>query len=212
MSNTTQTIVQGPAGNLEVMLSEPSSNIDGVAVLCHPHPLYGGSMHDSVLNIAASALLQQHIAVARFNFRGVGNSQGISGRSTQQEKSLQSYEPPEVGDLLAVAQWAQAHFSLSRLICAGYCVGSHVLWQTLSQINCDKALLIAPPSAVMRYAEQDVTSSTSVHVVWCQGDDLVDPTPFTSNQSIVTTELTEGDHFFTGHAANLAGAVSSMLG
>jgi alpha/beta superfamily hydrolase len=64
----------------------------------------------------------------------------------------------------------------------------------------------------MRYAEQDVTSSTSVHVVWCQGDDLVDPTPFTSNQSIVTTELTEGDHFFTGHAANLAGAVSSMLG
>ena len=69
MSNTTQTIVQGPAGNLEVMLSEPSGNIDGVAVLCHPHPLYGGSMHDSVLNIATSALLQQHIAVARFNFR-----------------------------------------------------------------------------------------------------------------------------------------------
>ena len=85
MSNTTQTIVQGPAGNLEVMLSEPSGNIDGVAVLCHPHPLYGGSMHDSVLNIATSALLQQHIAVARFNFRGVGKSQGISGRGTEQE-------------------------------------------------------------------------------------------------------------------------------
>ena len=211
MSNTTQTIVQGPAGNLEVMLSEPSDNIDGVAVLCHPHPLYGGSMHDSVLNIAASALLQQRIAVARFNFRGVGISQGISGQGTEQEKSLQSYEPPEVGDLLSVAQWAQARFPLSRLTYAGYSFGSHVLWQTLSQLNCDKALLIAPPSAVMIYAEKDVKSSTTVHVVWCQNDDLVDPTPFTSNQSIVTTELTGGDHFFTGHAENLAVAVSSMI-
>ena len=86
------------------------------------------------------------------------------------------------------------------------------LWQTLTQINCEKALLIAPPSAVMRYTEQDVTSSTTVHVVWCKGDDLVDPTPFTSNQSIVTTELTGGDHFFTGHAENLASAVSSTIG
>jgi alpha/beta superfamily hydrolase len=64
----------------------------------------------------------------------------------------------------------------------------------------------------MRYTEQDVTSSATVHVVWCKGDDLVDPTPFTSNQSIVTTELTGGDHFFTGHAENLACAVSSMIG
>ena len=212
MSNTTKTIVQGPAGNLEVMLSESSGNIDGVAVLCHPHPLYGGSMQDSVLNIAASALLQQHIAVVRFNFRGVGNSQGISGRGTEQEKSKQSYEPPEVGDLLAVSQWTQAHFSQFRLIYAGYSFGSHVLWQALPQINCDKALLIAPPSAVMHYAEQDMEPPTTVHVVWCKGDDLVDPTPFTSNQSIVMTALAKGDHFFTGHTENLADAVSSMLG
>ena len=211
MSNTTKTTVKGPAGNLEVMLTEPSGNIDGVAVLCHPHPLYGGSMHDSVLNIIASALLQQHIAVARFNFRGVGNSQGISGRGTEQEKSLKSYEPPEVGDLLAVAQWAQAHFSLSRLTYAGYSFGSYVLWRTLSQIDCDKALLIAPPSAVMRYTDQDMKSLTTIHVIWCQDDDLVDPTPFTSNPSIATTELTESDHFFTGHSEDLAGAISSML-
>ena len=92
------TSITGPAGNIEAMISEPSGETKNVAVLCHPHPLYGGSMHDGVLQIAASSLLEHDITVVRFNFRGVGSSQGISGRGTADEKSQQAYAPPEVGD------------------------------------------------------------------------------------------------------------------
>ena len=50
------TSITGPAGNIEAMISEPSGETKNVAVLCHPHPLYGGSMHDGVLQIAALSL------------------------------------------------------------------------------------------------------------------------------------------------------------
>jgi len=91
-----QTRVAGPAGDIELSLDLPDQP-SNIAVLCHPHPLYGGSMHDGVLQIAADALLNHDLGVARFNFRGVGASQGISGKTTDEEKSAAPYAPPEVG-------------------------------------------------------------------------------------------------------------------
>ena len=60
------TSITGPAGNIEAMISEPSGETKNVAVLCHPHPLYGGSMHDGVLQIAASALLEHDITAVSY--------------------------------------------------------------------------------------------------------------------------------------------------
>mgnify|MGYP002701192504 FL=1 len=104
MLKKTQTTISGPAGNIELNLELPDQP-SNIAVLCHPHPRYGGNMHDGVLHVAASALLHHNLGVARFNFRGVGASQGISGKTTDAEKSAQHYAPPEVGDLLAGIRW-----------------------------------------------------------------------------------------------------------
>ena len=63
-------------GKLEAILKEPTDKPKGVAVVCHPHPLGGGTMHNKVVYRAAAGLLDAGLAVLRFNFRGVGNSTG----------------------------------------------------------------------------------------------------------------------------------------
>lgn len=211
MTPTASTTITGPAGNLEAMVSEPSGEIRNVAVLCHPHPLYGGNMYDGVLQIAASALLEHNIAVVRFNFRGVGSSQGISGLATPDEKSQQAYAPPEVGDLIAVTHWTRSQFATPMPLCVGYSFGAHVLWHALSLLSCHKAMLIAPPSAAMDFATQENERDTAIHAVWCQGDDFVNPTRFIEDARVTTTDLAGGDHFFSGQTESLAGAVTSIF-
>jgi alpha/beta superfamily hydrolase len=211
MTPTASTTITGPAGTLEALVSEPSGEMRNIAVLCHPHPLYGGSMHDGVLQIAASALLEHNIAVVRFNFRGVGRSQGISGRATPDEKSQQAYAPPEVGDLIAVASWARSQYATATPLCVGYSFGAHVLWHALSLLSCPKALLIAPPTAAMDFPARENARDTAIHAVWCRGDDFVNPTRFIEDARVTTTELTGGNHFFSGQTEALARAVTSTL-
>ena len=89
--------IQGPAGPIEAMLEQPIDNGAAVAILCHPHPMYGGSMNDAVLGLVGEALAEVGVNRLRFNFRGVGESRGRfdEGRG-------------EADDLLAVIDWAQA--------------------------------------------------------------------------------------------------------
>jgi uncharacterized protein len=67
----------GPIGRLEAILMRPAAAERAAAVLCHAHPLHGGIMHFKVLFRAAKALQEQGVAVLRFNFRGVGRSEGV---------------------------------------------------------------------------------------------------------------------------------------
>ena len=71
--------IEGPVGNLEARWTEAKSSIEVTALLCHPHPQYGGSMQDAVLETSANVLLDHGISCVRFNFRGVGASRGLGG-------------------------------------------------------------------------------------------------------------------------------------
>ena len=77
----------GPAGRLEGILMTPSESPNGAAVLCHAHPLHGGVMHFKVLYRDAKVLQERRYAVLRFNFRGVGRSEGThdDGRGEQDD-------------------------------------------------------------------------------------------------------------------------------
>jgi len=68
--------VAGPAGRIEVAIDAPEGPVLGVAVLCHPHPLHGGTMDNKVVQTLARAFVQLGWRAVRFNFRGVGTSQG----------------------------------------------------------------------------------------------------------------------------------------
>ncbi|MEO8072275.1 MAG: alpha/beta fold hydrolase [Acidobacteriota bacterium] len=69
-------LIPASVGQLEAILKEPDGEIRGVALVCHPHPLGGGTMHNKVVFRAAAGLLEAGLVTLRFNFRGVGNSDG----------------------------------------------------------------------------------------------------------------------------------------
>ena len=108
----------GSSITLEGVLYLPGSqgNYPGV-VICHPHPRYGGSMSNNVVFAVCDALAERQIATLRFNFRGVGNSQGAYGTGAEEEL-----------DALGALEFMEAHplVDTSRLGLAGYSFGAGV--------------------------------------------------------------------------------------
>lgn len=116
MSTTVEGIdIVGPAGRIEALLNVPDVPIRRVALLCHPHPAYGGTMHNNVVYNVARALREQGLAVLRFNFRGVGRSEGKydAGRGEQR-------------DTQAALDALMARFPDARCWVAGFSFGSWV--------------------------------------------------------------------------------------
>jgi len=104
--------LNGPVGRLEALLNEGSSDATHAALVCHPHPLFGGTMHNKVVFNAMKAIHSFGIPVLRFNFRGAGLSEGKhdEGRG-------------EVEDVRAALDWLSAEFSLPMLFC-GFSFGA----------------------------------------------------------------------------------------
>lgn len=106
----------GPAGRLEAILWNPSARPPAMAALvCHPHPLFGGTMHNKVVYQAAKSLDALGLAVLRFNFRGTGLSEGKHDRGEG-----------ERGDVRAALDFLAAEFANIPLLVAGFSFGSWV--------------------------------------------------------------------------------------
>jgi uncharacterized protein len=82
--------IAGPAGRLEAILMHPAGPPVAAAVVCHAHPLFGGIMHFKVVFRAAKALQEQGVAALRFNFRGVGRSEGTHDQGVGEQDDVQS--------------------------------------------------------------------------------------------------------------------------
>jgi uncharacterized protein len=108
--------LQGPAGNLEAVLWTPPAAAPGMAaLLCHPHPVFGGTMHNKVVFQAAKTLDSLGIAVLRFNFRGAGLSEGIHDKGRG-----------ELDDVRVALQYLAAEFPGTPLLVAGFSFGCWV--------------------------------------------------------------------------------------
>jgi alpha/beta superfamily hydrolase len=121
--------IAGPAGSLEALLEEPDAPAPGLApglavVLCHPHPLYGGTMHNKVVYRLARGLRRAGAVVLRFNFRGVGRSQGEHGHLTG-----------EMEDARAALGWLQGRYPELPFALAGFSFGARVI----TQLGCSLA-------------------------------------------------------------------------
>jgi alpha/beta superfamily hydrolase len=82
--------IPGPEGELEGIFSYVSKKVTHLAVLCHPHPLYGGTMHNKVIYSIAMALNQIGFATVRFNFRGVGRSSGSFNHGIGEQRDVEA--------------------------------------------------------------------------------------------------------------------------
>jgi alpha/beta superfamily hydrolase len=106
----------GPAGRLEALLwTSSTADPKFVAVVCHPHPLFGGTMHNKVVFQAAKALHQHGATVLRFNFRGVGQSEGTYDRGQGEQ-----------GDVRAAIDYLTGEFPNRPIRVAGFSFGSSV--------------------------------------------------------------------------------------
>jgi alpha/beta superfamily hydrolase len=193
--------IAGPAGSLEALCAEPAGGGDYYAVVCHPHPLYGGTMENKVVTTLARSFQECGMATVRFNFRGVNSSEGsyAEGRG-------------ETDDAVAVADWAASRWPGRRLVAAGFSFGAYIAWRLASLRPASRLVAIAPP--VQRFDFSAVKELPPIPWLVVQGDadDVVDPVSVqrwaeasTPRPSFVM--LPGVGHFFHGHLHELRDVV-----
>lgn len=151
----------GPAGNLQAVL-EIASTPSFIAVVCHPHPLFGGTMENKVVTTLTRAARDTGAAALRFNFRGVGESDGSYSDGVG-----------ECEDLLAAIYSLRRHYPGLPLWLAGFSFGSYVAARTavVLQANQQAAthlLLVAPP---VHHFDFTALTDCGCAVTVVQGDD-----------------------------------------
>lgn len=197
-------MLPGPAGALETVVEfpEPADARRGIAVVCHPHPLHGGTMHNKVVTMIARSLRELGLAVVRFNFRGVGESAGEydEGRG-------------ETLDLLAVAEWARRHRPDDAFWLAGFSFGSYVALLGARHLPVKQMISIAPP--VGRW---DFSAALAPPCPWLvvqgEDDDVVDPQAVydwidAMDDKPALVRMPETGHFFHRRMMDLRGAIKN---
>jgi uncharacterized protein len=154
--------ILGPLGQLEAALSRgdsdaPLTNLNGLAIICHPHPVHGGTMDNKVVTTLMRTYRDLGVHVLRFNFRGVGGSEGVFDNAIG-----------ELDDLLAVITWAKVNLPQCPLLIAGFSFGSSIAARASYSVDALVHLcLVAPP--VERY-EYDRNGVFNAPVCIIQGD------------------------------------------
>src|SRR5690349_6985473 len=181
----------GSAGRIEALLQERESrDHDVVAVVCHPHPLYGGTLHNKVVHRVAATLFGMGLAVLRFNFRGVGRSEGAFDRGEG-----------ELDDARVALGALRERYPLATPWCAGFSFGSHVASRLgAGDPAIERILMIAPPVHTQTFAEMK-TSTTPKLVVQGTADDVCKPENLarvfpTWSEPKKLVEVAGASHFF----------------
>lgn len=139
-------VIDGPDGAIETLIERPPDPRAGIiAICCHPHPLYGGTMQNKVVHTLARAALDQRVTSLRFNFRGVGGSAGVYDNGVG-----------ETDDTVAVADWARRERGAMRLWSLGFSFGSFVAFQLAALRNAELLVTVAPPVQRFEFAKLEV--------------------------------------------------------
>lgn len=197
----------GPAGVLEAVTQCPTEGARPAAgVICHPHPLHGGTMHNKVVHTLARSFGELGLRTVRFNFRGVGASAGTYGQGLG-----------ETEDVLAVLHWVRDRRPDDRIWLAGFSFGASMALRAAARFAVAQLVLVAPP--IHLYPELGPPPAPRVPTLVLQGeqDDVV---PAADVKAWVATlsprpmlRLFPGvGHFFHGRLNDLRAAVQEALG
>jgi uncharacterized protein len=189
-------LIQGNAGSLQVRpLFRQES--DAVAVICHPHPLMGGTMDNKVVTTLARFFRDKGISVVQFNFRGVGESTGVHADGVG-----------EIDDFFSVLDWIASQTVARRLYVAGFSFGGYIaaagcdrlLHDNSHQFKLQKLVLLAP--AVENYPMAALALPADTFVMIGALDEVVAPQTmmdWATQRKFDLTIVPECGHFFHGN-------------
>ena len=189
MNSATQRLaVAGAAGRIECALDIPTAASRGLAVLCHPHPQHGGTMDNKVVQTMARAFVQLGYRALRFNFRGVGASQGVWDNGIG-----------EIDDALAVIHAQRS--AGEALVLGGFSFGGYVASNAAQRLAdsapAERLVLMAP--AVKNFVMAAVPADTLI--VHGETDDVVplaDLLEWARAPVMPVTVVPGSGHFFHG--------------
>jgi alpha/beta superfamily hydrolase len=190
------------AGAVEALIDKPDEAPGAVALVCHPHPLYDGTMHNKVVHMLARALTDLGAVTLRFNFRGVGQSAGTYDRGTG-----------ETDDTIALAKWLREQHPDLPLWLGGFSFGAMVALCAAPNIEPAALVTVAPPV-------DRLDGFVHPHCPWLllqgENDDVVDPNKILhwarALEPSPTIKTFAGvGHFFHGHLNALREAVTDRL-
>lgn len=199
-----EVFLRGPAGKLECVCDVPEKGDERPAtvVLCHPHPLHGGTMHNKVITIMERAMRELGLRTIRFNFRGVGASEGTFDDGYG-----------ETDDLFAITEWVRHSRPDDDLWLAGFSFGAYVSLRAAQNLLLGQLISIAP--AVNRYGFAELSHPGCPWLI-VQGDEdeiinlddvhdwlsRIEPEP-----DLVVME--RADHFFHRRLMDLRGLLKN---
>ncbi len=201
-------LLPGPVGDLEAA-SEPGETKGkapavGIAVICHPHPLHGGTMHNKVVTIIERSLRELGFDTVRFNFRGIGKSAGTFDEGEG-----------ESDDLAAVVNWVRAVRPGVPLWLAGFSFGSYVALRNASRLDADALITIAPPVGRWDFDAIELPDCPWL-VVQGEEDEVVEPQlvfEWIENLDVSPhlVRMPETSHFFHRRLMDLRGAIKNAM-
>ncbi len=192
--------IDGTVGPLEARYSEAASANGVTAVLCHPHPQFGGTMNDLVLGAIEPALLASGISSLRFNFRGVGSSEGRYSDGVG-----------EVEDVAAATTWVRESSVGERIMLVGYSFGGAVALSAQELVEPESMILVAP--AVGMFGHQHPPEVPTL-VILAENDQFVnaDSTKgWFGDPNTRVEQMLDTDHFFFGHHEQITNIVREFL-
>ena len=192
------------SGNIELEgLLNIASGVRGV-VITHPHPLYGGDMHNNVVTAIARVYRQKGYTSLRFNFRGVGNSRGSHGNGIGEQEDVRA----------AVSYLAD--LSIEQIDLAGYSFGAWV--NALAIINepqLANMIMVSPPVAFIDFGSIADLGSLRLIVTGSRDDiappDLIKKSYAGWNAKAQFEVINGADHFYTGYLDKLEAVLTTYL-
>ncbi|MDH5480358.1 MAG: alpha/beta hydrolase [Nitrosomonas sp.] len=190
--------VEGPAGKLESILAEPQSSPKGIAIIAHPHPQHGGTMHNKIVHTLFNSLVEIGFITVKFNFRGVGKSDGIFDNGIG-----------EIEDVVTLTNVIRDQFdnqiSSLPILLAGFSFGGGIQLHAAKQLNPEYLILIAPSVKKMHAppVQEQVKHTLIIHG---ENDEIVPiKTIFdwAAPQSLPVIIIPSAEHFFHGKLAIL---------
>ena len=197
--------IEGPVGRLEAVLERPGDGaLEGAAVICHPHPQHGGTMHNKVAHTLARSFVRSGFEALRFNFRGTEQSEGHFDNGIG-----------ELDDALEAIEYMRARHGAYPLWLAGFSFGAAMAVKAAETTHVDGLISVAP--AISRFASGlDTQPDCPWLIIQGDEDELVD-----IEETVEWADALEpgpellvmsgAEHFFHGRLGELRAAVMEFV-